>query len=52
MVMNDCNLCNSHIAAGGRVQISCLLPLFLMEGVEVCHNNMHKMNKIFGLFYV
>ena len=34
MVMNDCNLCNSHIAAGGRVQISCLLPLFLTEGVE------------------
>jgi len=34
MVMNDCNLRNSHIAAGGRVQISCLLPLFLTEGVE------------------
>ena len=34
MVMNDCDLCNSRFAAGGRVQIPCLLPLFLTEGVE------------------
>ena len=30
MVMNDCNLCNSHIAAGERVEISCLLLLILI----------------------
>ena len=34
MGLNGCNSCISWITAGGEVQVPCLIPLFLNEGVR------------------